>query len=280
MHLAMRLAGAGFFVLVAGAAVQTRTVPQSVPPRSAPPLELTYLANMGVLLEVGNRRVIIDGLHRAELEGTPPIPPDLLGPLESGTGRMRPIEIAMTTHRHLDHFSASSVAARLRADPIIHYLAPAEIFDTLRARGASASFLNRVHPLAPPSGGRLELNLAGIRVTALDLPHNRTRTPRAHNVGYLIRLDGITILHVGDADPNAERYAPHNLPAERIDVAIVPTWYLTDGADLVRQQIAPRMVVASHVWLGDTTRVRRDVQRHWPAATVLMRPGERIRLPR
>jgi L-ascorbate metabolism protein UlaG (beta-lactamase superfamily) len=276
----MRLAAVGTVALVAGATGGTPTVSRSVPPQSAPPLELTYLANMGVLLEVGNRRVIVDGLHRAELDGTPPIPPDLLGPLESATGRMRPIEIAMTTHRHLDHFSASSVAARLRADPIIHYLAPTEVIDTLRARGLAPSFLNRVHALGPPTAGRTELELTGIRVTALDLPHNRTRTPRAQNVGYLIRLDGITILHVGDADPSAERYAPHNLPAERIDVAIVPTWYLTDGADLVRQQIAPRMVVASHIWLDDTARVRREVRRHWPAATVLIRPGERIRIPR
>jgi L-ascorbate metabolism protein UlaG (beta-lactamase superfamily) len=247
--------------------------------QSTPPLEVTYLANMGVLLEVGNRRVVIDGLHRAELDGTPPVPPDLLGPLESATGRMRGVEAILTTHRHLDHFSARSVAARLAADPIVHYLAPAEVVDTLRAHGA-LPVPNRIHGLTPPPRGRIDLDLDGIRISALDLPHNPTRTPRAQNVGYLIRMNGITILHVGDADPTDERYAPHNLPGERIDVAILPTWYVTESSPLVRRHIAPRNVVASHVWIYATEKLRRDVEREWPGATVLMRPGERFRVDR
>jgi len=247
--------------------------------QSAPPLEITYLANMGVLLEVGNRRVVIDGLHRAELDGTPPVPPDLLGPLETATGRMRGVEAILTTHRHLDHFAARSVRARLTSDPIVHYLAPSEVVDTLRAHGP-VSFPNRIHGLTPRPGGRLDVDVAGIRITALDLPHNPTRTPRAQNVGYLIRLNGVTILHVGDADPTAERYAPHNLAAERIDVAIVPTWYITESSALVRQHIAPRKVIASHVWLDATEKLRRDVNREWPGAVVLMRPGERLRIDR
>lgn len=251
----------------------------SIERQSAARLEITYLANMGVLLEVGNRRIVIDGLHRAELDGTPSIPPELLGPLETATGRMRGVEAVLTTHRHLDHFSARSVAARLAADPIIHYLAPAEVIDTLRAHG-SLPFPTRIHGLTPPPGGRIDVDLGGIRVTALDLPHNPTRTPRAQNIGYLIRLNGITILHVGDADPTAQRYAPHNLPAERIDVAILPTWYLTEASALVRRHIAPRKVVASHVWLGATEKNRRDVEREWPGATVLMRPGERLQVDR
>ena len=244
----------------------------------APTLEVTYLANMGVLLESGNRRVVIDGFHRAELDGTPPIPPELLKPLEAATGRMRGVEVALTTHRHLDHFAARSVRARLAADPIIHYVAPSEIIDTLRAHGALV-LPTRIHGLTPPAGGRLDLDVAGIRITALDLPHNPTRTPRAQNIGYLIRLNGITILHVGDADPTAERYAPHNLPAERIDVAILPTWYVTGSSDLVRRHIGPRRVVASHVWLYATEKLRRDVEREWPSATVLMKPGERVQFP-
>ena len=246
---------------------------------SPPPLQVTYLANMGVLLEVGNRRIVIDGFHHAELDGTPDVPPELLRPLESATGDMRGIDAALTTHRHLDHFAWRSVAARLVADQRIHYLAPAEVIDTLRAHGMLPS-AHRVHAFTPPTAGRTELDLDGIRVSVLDLPHNPTRTPRAQNVGYLIRVNGLTILHVGDADPTAERYAPHKLPAERIDVAILPTWYLTGSSEMVRRHIAPRRVLASHVWEGDTTKIKRDVQREWPNAVVLVRPGERVRVAR
>ena len=247
--------------------------------QSGPPLAVTYLANMGVLLEVGNRRIVIDGFHHGELDGAPDVPRELLVPLESATGTMRGIEVALTTHRHLDHFAWRSVSARLAADPIIHYVAPSEVVDTLRAHGA-IPVPNRVHGLTPPAGGRTKIDLGGIRVSALDLPHNPTRSPRAQNVGYLIRLNGLTILHVGDADPVAERYIPHKLTAEKIDVAILPTWYLTGSSTLVRDHIAPRQVIASHVWDGDTTKIRRDVLREWPNAIVLTRPGERLQIRR
>ena len=80
-------------------------------PQNRPPLQVTYLANMGVLLEVGNRRIVIDGFHHGELDGAPDVPSGLLGPLESATGSMRAIEVALTTHRHLDHFAWWSVSA-------------------------------------------------------------------------------------------------------------------------------------------------------------------------
>jgi L-ascorbate metabolism protein UlaG (beta-lactamase superfamily) len=243
-------------------------------------LQLTYLANMGVLLEVGDRRVVIDGLHRAELEGTPAVPPLHLAALEGATGAFRRIDVALTTHRHLDHFAAASVAARLRADSAVHYLAPREVVDTLWARGAAPSFAARVHPITPTPKGRVHYALAGVRIAALDLPHNPTRTPRAQNVGYLIRVGGVTILHVGDADPDGARFAPHRLAAERIDVAVLPSWYVTEASEMVRREIAPRTVVVSHVWVADTARVRRDVERLWPGAIVLTRPGETFRIRR
>jgi hypothetical protein len=37
----------------------------------------------------------------------------------------------------------------------------------------------------------------------------------------------MTILHVGDADRDPARFAPHRLAGERIDVAIIPDWYLS-----------------------------------------------------
>ena len=65
-----------------------------------------------------------------------------------------------------------------------------------------------------------------------------------------------------------------------IDVAILPTWYLTGSSELVLRHIAPRQVIASHVWEGDTTKIKRDVRREWPNAIVLVRPGERVQIQR
>ena len=263
-------------LLVSGAIVLTAAANLSAQTR--PAVRLTYLGNMGVLLEAGEQRVVVDALHRGELPGYAAVPPDLLAELEGATGRLQRVDVALTTHRHLDHFAAASVAARLRSDPALHYLAPTQIVDTLQIL-AGGSFGIRVHPVTPPAGGRSELELAGIRIAALDLPHHQVRRS-AQNLGYLIRLGGLTILHVGDADRDPGQFAPHRLAAERIDVAIIPSWYLDQAPETIRQEIAARTVVVSHVSPSDTAKVRQEVTRNWPGAIVLARPGEQFSLGR
>ena len=263
----LRLLVAGTLLLSGVAGAQTR-----------PGLRLIYLGNMGVLLEAGDQHVVVDALHRGELPGYAALPPDLQNELEGATGRLQRVDVALTTHRHLDHFAAASVAARLRSDPGFHYVAPAQIVDTLRTL-AGGTFGTRVHPVTPAAEGRTELEPAGIRITVLDLPHHHVRRS-AVNVGYLIRMGGLTILHVGDADRDPARFAPHRLAAERIDVAIIPSWYLDQAPETIRREIAARTVVVSHISPSDTAQVRREVARNWPGAVVLARPGEQFTLGR
>lgn len=110
-------------------------------------------------------------------------------------------------------------------------------------------------------------------VTALGLPHNPTRSRPADNVGYLVELAGLRILHVGDADPSVETYRLVGIH-ERVDVAIVPFWYLTAEWDSLRRLIAPRIWVATHVPPKSAAQVRREVSARVPGAVVLTQPGE------
>ena len=93
-----------------------------------------------------------------------------------------------------------------------------------------------------------------------------------------MEIGGLKVLHAGDADPTAANYAPYRLPARRIDIAIVPYWYLTSDDDAVRKAIGARRWVASHVQFSDSGEVRRDVLKRIPGAVVLTRPGEQITL--
>lgn len=245
----------------------------------ATPLTLTYLANMGVALEGGGRRVVIDGLHRGALTDYAAVPPGLLAALEGARAPFERLDLALSTHRHLDHFDPASVAARLGADSATVYLAARETVDSLYARAALAAGHPRVRSVVPPVGGGETLTAGGVRLTVLDLPHNPTRSRGVANVGFLLELGGRTVLHVGDADPTLAHYAPHRLAARGVDVAIVPFWYLTGADDTVRRAIGARTWIATHIPLADTASVRREVQARVPGALVLARPGEVHRLP-
>ncbi len=236
---------------------------------------LTYLGNMGVLLEAGDRRIVIDGFHRGGLPSYAAVPPQLLAPLESAQGPYSTLTAALTTHRHLDHFDRVSVWTRLKADTLMVYGAAAEVVDSVRLAGA-VTRPGRIRTVW--AGGKSETVIAP-GIVALNLPHNRTRTRAAENVGYLIEIGGLRILHVGDADPTPENYVPYRLASKGIDIAIVPYWYLTGADDAVRKAIGASQWVASHVQLSDSADVRRAVLKVVPDAIVLARPGEQVPLP-
>lgn len=242
-------------------------------------VELTYLANMGVLLEGGGKRVVIDGFHRGGLAMYAAVPQEMLEPLEQARTPFGTLDLVLTSHRHLDHFDASSVAARLGADSVVLYVAAQETVDSLLARTTLPQSHPRTRGIVPPGHGEQRLRVAGIDLTVLDLPHSPTPSRRVANVGFLLDLDGVRVLHIGDADPAAANFEVHRLAARRVDVAIVPFWYLTGADDTVRRAIAARLWVATHIPPSDTAAVRRQVLDRVPGAIVLTTPGERHSLP-
>lgn len=249
-------------------------------PASVPALELTYLGNEGVRLRVGAQEVAIDALHRAFPR--PPhyehLPPPQLEQLETARGPFGRLRVHLTTHVHADHFHGASVARFLAANrdavAVVPREAPAEV-----CPGASACAVRG--QLRVAGAVERELEVGGVRVTALALPHARGARTEVDNVGYLVTLDGVRVLHVGDAHLAPELFAPFRLPARRIDVALVPYWYLLEeeGRRLVREHIGARQVVAFHVPPSEHAQVEAQLAKQLPGVRVLTRMMETVRLP-
>ena len=68
-------------------------------------ITLTLLANAGVLLDFGGRKVLVDGLYEAPPPGFSPIPGDALQRLMSAEPPFDGIELLFFTHEHPDHYS-------------------------------------------------------------------------------------------------------------------------------------------------------------------------------
>ncbi len=100
------------------------------------------------------------------------------------------------------------------------------------------------------------IRVAGIDVTLLGLSHGGIHAA-VQNVGYLFTLGGVTVLHVGDAELTADNFAPFDLPARGVDLALLPWWYVADEKSraLVRAHIAPARIVALHIGPGEAAEV-------------------------
>jgi L-ascorbate metabolism protein UlaG (beta-lactamase superfamily) len=236
-------------------------------------LRLHYVANEGVLIAGGGAEILIDGLQR----GKASLPYDVLRGqarerLETARGAWRDIDVLLVSHHHLDHFNRDATARFLRSAPAARLVSSAQVVGQLDPELRRA----RTRTIAWRPGRSESICVAGAGITFLGLRHSPGSWPRdsVQNFGHLVDIDGVQVLHLGDADATVANFAPFRLPRQRIDLALVPWWFLEtkEGRDVVRHHIAARKVALFHAAQSEVARARELAARHLPGAVVFARP--------
>ena len=200
------------------------------------PARVTYLANEGVLLEVGDKKVLIDALFGDGIRGYPVVPEQMRGDLEAARGRFQEVDLLLVSHEHRDHFDPGSVARHLANNSRALMFGPpdavARLPDGARAQG--------VYPL---EGNQATLSHRDISVRVMRLHHGRARS-EIQNLGLIVDLNGVRFLHVGDTELTLCEGRSLELDDLEIDVALLPSWQI----DVDRlAAIGARQVVAFHL---------------------------------
>jgi L-ascorbate metabolism protein UlaG (beta-lactamase superfamily) len=260
-------------VAVAAGALSIGSRPSPGPARQDG-VSITFLANEGVLLSSGPRKVLIDGLF-LKYESGYAVPADSTRvALERARPPFDAVDLVLVTHRHGDHFHPAPVAAHLRANPRATLLTSRQVIDSLRGRvSASALLAPRFMARTTAPGTRRREVVAGIAVELLGLPHGGRKHRGVEHLGYVVELGGRRVLHVGDTEFTEATFAPFRLDTARIDVALLPYGAVTsrEGRRVIERWIRPRQVVAFHVGEGETERVARAVQAALPGAVTFVR---------
>jgi L-ascorbate metabolism protein UlaG (beta-lactamase superfamily) len=229
-----------------------------------------YLANEGVLVTGGDIAVVIDGLFGEGLPEYPVVPPAIRDSLEAALGRFRDIDLVLVTHRHDDHFDPAAVARHMEANPEATLIAPGDAVaafppDRLEAYG------ERVQPLDLVPGSYVRLDMGGFAVEALGLAH-----AEIGHVGYRIELPGMTVLHLGDAEPSPPDLSAFLEGRPGPEVALVPHWVLTgSGGPGIVETIGAGCTAAFHLERTPGESAARLAEQV-PSAAVLDQPGERL----
>ncbi|MDH3746431.1 MAG: MBL fold metallo-hydrolase [Acidobacteriota bacterium] len=231
----------------------------------SPPVgvKITYLANEGFLLVSGEQKVLIDALFPG-ITHYSAVPEPTRSRLESAKPPFDGVDLVLATHFHDDHFGAREVARHLAASGAV-FLSTPQVAELLRPKltGRAANIWAHF----PEEGERTTVSHAGIDVTILNLHHGRDRNPPVENLGFLLELGGLRILHIGDTEVSKNDIRPYRLNEAQIDVALVPSWFLAEPQwQGVVEEIQPARVVAMHLatakaprsWFGSAgSRARR-----------------------
>lgn len=239
-------------------------------------LRITYIANYGALLEAGGKQVLIDGLFRQGVPGYARVPESTLQALENAEPPYDQIDVVLVSHPHADHFDAKSVAAQVRNNPSVILLSSEQVVSTVGTHVPEAA-KDRLIEVTPAWKERETKTVAGIEIEVLRIRHGYYKNYSLHNLGHLIHLGGKKILHLGDAEMIDENFAPFDLPAEKIDVALLPYWFLNSdaGSKIVRELIRPQAIIAMHIEPAQARSISTEIAEAFPQAQTFTRPLQR-----
>jgi L-ascorbate metabolism protein UlaG (beta-lactamase superfamily) len=246
-------------------------VPQRTasPPPPGTTLEVTYIANEGVLIASGGKQVLIDGLHREYEPGYTFLPEPYRGQIETAQPPFDRIDVILVSHRHLDHFHPDAVAAHLRHNSRTVLVSSEQIVRALETTAADFGAIRaRVTAMTPALRQKVATTASGVELELLGLGHGTGRHRDIQNLGHVVKLGGKKLLHVGDADTSAEIFGAFDLDEQNIDVAFLPSWFLISdaGGAIVRNHIKPKHIVAVHLGPHEPARTSERIRERFPDA--------------
>ena len=252
--------------------VSLPSTPWNGPASTAPEtIDVTYLANEGVLISAGDQQVLVDGLFR-EYEGYPVLPPAARERLETAAGPFGGIDVVLVSHTHGDHFHPAAVARHLQHNPSATLVSSEQVTAAVsKESGIDAGVSSRIRTVTPAPGQRHTLTVSGITIEVLGLRHGGSRWARLQNLGHIITIGGKRVLHVGDADSTAPNFAPLHLAAAGIDVAMLPAWFLIEreGQAVIVEHIKPKQLAAVHMETSGFERTVSRITTAFPGAVAL-----------
>ena len=270
----------GVLLVAAGSAIYfvmdrpwASNTPSVVVPEAAsaaqPTVEITYIANEGVLISSGGKQVLIDGLHREYGPEYAFLPDAQRVQIETARAPFNEIDLILVSHRHLDHFHPESVGLHLQHNPKAFLVSSQQVVDEVEKNFKNFQAIKaRVTAATPPWKEEVAMKVAGIDFEILGVRHGTGRHASIQNLGHIIKLGGKKLLHVGDADTSVENFEKFNLDEEGIDIAFLPDWFLigSEGQTLVREHIKPKQIIAVHVSPANGEKVAAQIRQAFPGA--------------
>ena len=165
--------------------------------------QITYIANEGIFIEYGGKKILIDALHAPYTPLYQPTRNPFPHNMKNGIVPFDGIDLLMVTHLHGDHFNAAFTTEFLENHEESILVAPEQVIDTM---GNVAYLTGQIYAVSKKDKG-VTYEMDGLKIHVFPLIHSYPQKNHwIDNMAYLLDFEGVTILHVGDAE-----FLPENL---------------------------------------------------------------------
>ena len=236
---------------------------------------ITYLQNDGVLISDGTDKVLIDAVFNFA-SGWINLNATEAAKVTNAQAPYDDVDLILITHNHGDHYSTSAVNTHLSNNANARLISPPPV----AANFSGSQIVNS----SPARGESDILTVNGIEVEVLHLRHFDAfgnDFSGVQNFGYLIKIGGMNILHLGDVDMTVENFQNFGLADKGIDVVLIPTFnteahFMTSHRDALNSQIQPANIIALHLLSGSITTIQQQVNNLYPGATIFTTPLQSV----
>jgi L-ascorbate metabolism protein UlaG (beta-lactamase superfamily) len=212
-------------------------------------IDVTYIANEGFLIGTKNQQFAIDALFKDVFH-------DYLAPNDSMVSKIikgqRPFDklhLLLFTHDHQDHFNDSMVIAYLNYNRRNIIIAPSLAIDAITKNPRYKGNQNQLIGLYKCDQYKKDTIVQGLRIQSFALQHDNR--PEIENLGYLIDVNGVRIIHTGDCTgADTSQFAALQLQTKNIDLAFLNFygfWKFQKHRDFTLNQINPKKMVLMHI---------------------------------
>ena len=239
---------------------------------------ITYLGNEGILLSDGEQKVLFDPFFHNVYGQFQAVPEEIQQAILSNTPPYDDIDLIVVSHAHGDHFTAETVAEYLSANKTVSLVAPSQA--TEKVIEIKAGLTDQIISIALEFGDApITTELENITIDSVRIPH--AGWPERKNISNLVHRvslsNGATVVHMGDADPHDEHFAPFasHWSARDNNAAFPPYWFFTspEGPMILKERINADQTIGVHVPVNVPQELKDS------GAEYFSTPGTKIDLP-
>ncbi|RJE77145.1 hypothetical protein BGP78_09930 [Pseudoalteromonas sp. MSK9-3] len=170
-----------------------------------------YLGNEGVLITHNNKKVLFDPIFKQNYNRFTLVPQEIKEKLINSAAPFNTINAIFVTHDHADHFHAAEVSEYLQKHKEVQLIAPTQVMKKLALQPNYQQFKPQLHEVSLNIGDKpISFNINSIDAEAVRIPHTGwPKRTEIENIVYRVTIDGVTVLHLGDADINPQHYTPY-----------------------------------------------------------------------
>jgi hypothetical protein len=204
-------------------------------------IQLTILANEGLLIRSGDAGILIDAFIDAGEAGS-----DLL----AGRQPFSSIKLAIITHPHREHFDATTAGTFLKNNRDAVLVSSEEVIQAIRNDFPDLPGIeDRMREIRSDGGVTTAMTVSGIRLDFMLFSHEASEFYPEQVMPHIIHLAGKKILYIGDSEMRPENWKPYNLAAREIDIVILPLWLFKEESvrTIIDEYISPLRVVVAQI---------------------------------